>query len=323
MSEDIIFQRRNRLKNHFVNTSNVLLWCYQQLSDAARRLYQILDGFDYLDPELGTSKGYVYPRVETLAQIIGKDTRSVHRYLKELIGVKLITRVRRRNQSSVFVIEDINQEQIDLYIKMRKQLFSNHGGGSRGGDNSKSTDSQAPSHGLAASSAKSRIDKFVDSHEAPETTNLSIAYIEEEKEKKKNNVNVNENESVEKILHPSATQPPPNLQSPEGMTSMAELLSKYQPASTTPHLARTDDEQIWRRDAVANDLAQALNDEQSLGCYRLIATQIPQQAIFEALSEVKAMNAAGKINTTPGALFVYKIKQYAQDRGIDLNFAPT
>ena len=48
MKEDIIFQRRNRLKNHFVNTSNVLLWCYDPLSDAARRLYQLLDGFDYV-----------------------------------------------------------------------------------------------------------------------------------------------------------------------------------------------------------------------------------------------------------------------------------
>ncbi len=47
MAEDIIFRRRNKLKKHFTNTSNVLLYCYAFVSDAAKITFQVIDGFDW------------------------------------------------------------------------------------------------------------------------------------------------------------------------------------------------------------------------------------------------------------------------------------
>src|SRR5881275_588155 len=98
MNEDLIFIRRNRVKNEFVNTSKVLLYCYKQLSDAAKITFQIIDGFDWESKETGDSKGYVFPAVETLATIRHTTVRTIQRHLKELEVTQLLTRQRRQNK---------------------------------------------------------------------------------------------------------------------------------------------------------------------------------------------------------------------------------
>src|SRR5215216_1517554 len=92
----VIFQRRNRLKRHFVTTSNVLLYGYPQLSDAAKITYQVIDGFDWESKATGDSKGYVFPAVETLATIRHTTVRTIQRHLKELEAAQLLTRQRRQ-----------------------------------------------------------------------------------------------------------------------------------------------------------------------------------------------------------------------------------
>lgn len=77
MEEALIFQRRNRLKKHFVTTSNVLLYGYVNLSDAAKITYQVIDGFDWESKETGDSKGYAFPAVETLAAIRHTTVRTI------------------------------------------------------------------------------------------------------------------------------------------------------------------------------------------------------------------------------------------------------
>ena len=59
--EAFIFKRRNRLKKHFVNVSNVLLYCYEFVSDAAKITFQVIDGFDWESKETGESKGWSEP----------------------------------------------------------------------------------------------------------------------------------------------------------------------------------------------------------------------------------------------------------------------
>ena len=83
MNDAVIFQRRNRLKRHFVTTSNVLLYGYPPLSDAAKITYQVIDGFDWESKATGDSKGYVFPAVETLATIRHTTVRTIQRHLKE------------------------------------------------------------------------------------------------------------------------------------------------------------------------------------------------------------------------------------------------
>ena len=64
--EEYVVRRRNRLKKHFVNTSNVLLYGYGSLSDAAKITYQVIDSFDWADADDGTSKGYAYPSIRRI-----------------------------------------------------------------------------------------------------------------------------------------------------------------------------------------------------------------------------------------------------------------
>lgn len=44
--DNVTFRRRNRLRKHFVITSNVLLFAYPHVSDAAKVTYQVIDSFD-------------------------------------------------------------------------------------------------------------------------------------------------------------------------------------------------------------------------------------------------------------------------------------
>src|SRR5438094_471945 len=117
MQEEIIFKRRNRLKKHFVNVSNVLLYCYECVSDAAKITFQIIDGFDWEDKQTGESKGYVFPAVETIAKIRHTSVRTIQRHIQELIQAKLLTRIRQRNRPSILYIEEVSDEEVNKYFQ--------------------------------------------------------------------------------------------------------------------------------------------------------------------------------------------------------------
>src|SRR5437870_1261343 len=107
MNEEVIFKRRNRLKKHFVNTSLVLLYCYNSESDAAKITFQVIDAFDWESKETGDSKGFVFPAVETLAKIRHISIRTIQRHISELIHAKLLTRIRRKYKPSILLIEEV------------------------------------------------------------------------------------------------------------------------------------------------------------------------------------------------------------------------
>jgi hypothetical protein len=44
--EDLTIRHRNRLRHHYTQTSNVLLFGYQSVSDGAKLTYQVIDSFD-------------------------------------------------------------------------------------------------------------------------------------------------------------------------------------------------------------------------------------------------------------------------------------
>jgi hypothetical protein len=57
---------------------------------------------------------------------------------------------------------------------------------------------------------------------------------------------------------------------------------------------------------MAQEMVNALGDEQSRKFYHLVAAKIPERVIRETLSEIKADGARN-----PARLFTYKMKQYA------------
>ncbi len=289
MEEAVIFQRRNRLKKHFVNTSNVLLYGYQTLSDAAKITYQVIDGFDWESKDTGASKGYVFPAVETLAKIRHTTDRTIRRHINELVDVKLLSRQRRRYKPSILFIEEISEKEINSYLI----IFVDKKG-------------EEPKIGERFNP---RMDKNVRSQQHPEWTKMSVQYKKENEVLKENEINVNEN------FKSSKTKTTENRDGQ--ITSLGTILAKY--GLKRPKI-KEKPETILKRDYLAQEMAEKLNDEKSLGCYRVIADKIPQPVIFEVLGSVKETAIAGKIKESRGALFVEIIKQYAQKKEIELGF---
>lgn len=284
MNENFVFQRRNRLKKHFVNTSNVLLYCYEALSDAAKITFQVIDGFDWEDHETGESKGYVYPAVETLANIRKTSARTIQRHILELIEANLLTRLRRRNKSSVLYIEEVSEIEINKYFDVIKPKDEAN---------------------------KSRNDKNVVSHKAPETTKMSFAYSNKKDEKKENEINVNEDLKKRKG---------------SGMMSLQGIMKQYDidkhtlPKNKVKPLQSVPKNRD-KRDYYAQEIADTLGDQKSLGCYRVIAEKVPEPVIFEILSSIKEAAKEGKIKVSRGALFVSIIENYCENHGVELGFA--
>jgi len=174
MNEELIFKRRNRLKRHFVPTSNVLLSCYRAISDAAKITFQVIDGYDWESKDTGESKGYVFPAVETLVRLRGVVDRTIRRHIAELIEAKLLTRTRRRNLPSILYIEDVSDEEVEKYFAIIQPQAA-----------------REESSAEAKNFTQSRTDKNVRSDMARERTKMSVAYMKEY-ELKENEINVND-----------------------------------------------------------------------------------------------------------------------------------
>jgi DNA-binding transcriptional ArsR family regulator len=112
--ETVTFRRRNRLKKHFVITSNVLLFGYPHVSDGAKLTYQVIDSFDWQDGS-GLRKGFAYPSVEHLAAIRSVSDRTVQRHIEELVAAGLLTKEERPGQTNILYIEEVGEEEARRY----------------------------------------------------------------------------------------------------------------------------------------------------------------------------------------------------------------
>jgi len=113
--DDFAIRRRNLLRHHYTLTSNVLLFGYKNLSDAAKLTYQVIDSFDWAD-SAGLRKGFAHPSLGRLAAIRGVDKRSIRRHLAQLEDAGLITRQERPGRPSLLVIEDPSAEETKCYL---------------------------------------------------------------------------------------------------------------------------------------------------------------------------------------------------------------
>lgn len=303
--EELIFKRRNRLKKHFVNVSNVLLYGYTGVSDAAKITYQVIDGFDWEDKETGDSKGYVFPATDTLAKIRNTTTRTIRRHVSELEQAGLLTRKRRSHKSSILIIEDVSEEEIAGYTE---KFLDGKKSSPDGGGKPPQAKAKLPLSEENVESQKESTDKNVRSQDT-QRTKMSAVYKKKENEgiKKKMKSNVNENFTIKKRNAKSS--------------SIGEILKTYR--MIQPKKQTKKPEKYAKRDYVAEEIASRLNDRKSLGCYRVIAEKVPDNVIFQTLASVEETRRAGKIRQSAGALFVSIMEKYGDSHGIDLGFKET
>jgi len=69
---------------------------------------------------------------------------------------------------------------------------------------------------------------------------------------------------------------------------------------------------------LANLILQTCRDEQSIAFYRKVVRLLPEEAIHEALSQVKEAIQLGRVRERPGAMFTDLVKRTAKDLGLEL-----
>jgi hypothetical protein len=130
----------------------------------------------------------------------------------------------------------------------------------------------------------SRTDKNGHSHKVQERTKMTIAYRKENK-KKENKNNVNED------------RPKTAIRKSTGMTSLGDIslhfdIDKYRLVKK-PAKPLTEDERA-KRDYYAQTIAEELNDQKSLGAFRVIAQTFRKTLFSKPLAVSKRLHGMGK-----------------------------
>jgi hypothetical protein len=76
-------------------------------------------------------------------------------------------------------------------------------------------------------------------------------------------------------------------------------------------------------EAFAQEIVERLEDNHSLGFFRKVVDLMPENLIYQALSEVKDTHLTGKIKKSKAALFTTVIKAKALEHNINLNIKRT
>lgn len=109
-------RRRNKLSGHTTAVSNIVIYGYGQLSDAAKMTYIALESYDWPD-ENGQSKGKAWPSIGRLAADRGKSYDSICRHLKELNAAGLIgiESGKQLGRSNVYWLEEPASAEVEAY----------------------------------------------------------------------------------------------------------------------------------------------------------------------------------------------------------------
>lgn len=73
------------------------------------------------------------------------------------------------------------------------------------------------------------------------------------------------------------------------------------------------------KEYLAQEMAEKLEDDHSLGFYRKVADLVPESLIYQALSEVKDAFLTGRVKKSKAALFTTVIKSKAVEHNINLD----
>jgi len=78
------------------------------------------------------------------------------------------------------------------------------------------------------------------------------------------------------------------------------------------------DKQKYQINGLVEQILEICQDEKSTRFYMKVASMMPDQTIYRALSEVTDTALTGEVKKSKGAIFTHLIKKYAQEEGIAL-----
>jgi len=104
------------------------------------------------------------------------------------------------------------------------------------------------------------------------------------------------------------------------LESCADSKGKYSNNSKIEEYPVINRYRSRKKEELAKEIAEELNDEHSLGAFRIIVNKISEQRIRIFLSIIKDTYLTGKIIKSRGAMFISLAKAYAGKNNINLNF---
>jgi hypothetical protein len=283
---------------------------YKGLSLGSKLMYSILR--DRLDMSIKNNwkdeKGFIYLvfSIEELASILEIDRKAVMRYKKLLVEYKLI------------IDKRLGQGRSNIIYVLKPELLETQ--------KSQKGTSRSPKKVFPEVRNKDTNDTYI---KKTDLNNVNTAYRKEvvensTEETRKANTEIYENinEIRRKIKKSLKENGKPNFIKPQDFGREKNNYQKDWNLKENKQEKNTESKRhsLEEDESLAEEISEVLEDDHSLGAFRIIVDRIPKQRIRILLSIIKDTYLTGRIRKSRGAMFISLAKDYARENNINLNF---
>jgi hypothetical protein len=283
---------------------------YKGLSLGSKLMYSILR--DRLDMSIKNNwkdeNGFIYLvfSIEELASILEIDRKAVMRYKKLLVDYKLI------------IDKRLGQGRSNIIYVLKPELSETQ--------KSQKGTSRSPKKVLPEVQNKDTNDTYI------KKTDLNNVNIADRKEVVENSAeeikevdaetNENINEIRRKIKKSLREKGELNFINPQDFGREKNNYQKDWNLKDNKPEKNTESKRhrLEEDESLAKEISEVLDDNHSLGAFRVIVDKIPKQSIRILLSIIKDTYLTGRIRKSRGAMFISLAKDYARENNINLNF---
>jgi len=288
---------------------------YKGLSLGPKLMYSILR--DRLDISIKNNwkdgRGYIYLifSVEEILNLLEISKNTVTKYKKELVKYRLIIdkRIGQGKSNKLYVLKP----EIEEFQKPSKW------------------ESRITKNILLESQKISPNDTYISDTDLNNVNNASrkgdvenskdtIKEILAEDEENINNIRRKIKESLKKRGECKSVEPKESVKEKNMLEGHTNSKLKYSQNSKIEGYSGVRIYRPREKELLAWEIAEELEDDHSLGAFRIVVDKIPEQRIRIFLSIVKDTYLTGKIKNSRGAMFVSLAKAYAGKNNISLNF---
>jgi len=312
ISTDRFYTEKEEVTLRFFQTPKALFNNprYKGLSLGSKLMYSILrDRLDMsIENKWKDEKGYIYLifSIEELASLLEIDRKAVMRYKKLLVDYNLI------------IDKRLGQGRSNMIYVLKPELWD--------GQKSQKGTSRSPKTVLPEVQNKDTNDTYTNK---TDLNNVNIAISNEAVENSiKEIVEVNDevNEDVNEIRRKIK-------ESLEGNEKHSFIKAKDFRNEKNNYKKNMDlkdnnpeknvESKRYRQaenESFVQEIAEVLEDDHSLGAFRVIVDKVSQHQIRIFLSVIKDTYLTGRIKKSRGAMFISLAKDYARENNINLNF---
>jgi hypothetical protein len=283
---------------------------YKGLSLGSKLMYSILR--DRLDMSIKNNwkdeNGFIYLvfSIEELASILEIDRKAVMRYKKLLVEYKLI------------IDKRLGQGRSNIIYVLKPELSETQ--------KSQKRTSRSPKKVFPEVQNKDTNDTYIKKTDLNNVNTADRKEVVENSTEETSKVNTetyeNVNDIKRKIKKSLKENGKPNLIKPQDSRKVKNNYQKDWNLKDNKPEKNTESKRhrLAEDESLAKEISEVLDDDHSLGAFRVIVDKIPKQRIRIFLSIIKDTYLTGRIRKSRGAMFISLAKDYARENNINLNF---